>query len=156
MDTVFASLVAVVGTLIGSLSTYVFQRRTAERAEVLARAEHVRQELLAAYGGYAAAVTDLKRTKITMWFRGRHHARDEEPLREAFLESDRLGAAAETAAFRLQLVASDAALYPLMDAISGKLDEISHASDRQALIAIETEFEAAVRAFVETAADRLH
>ncbi|MFJ3726611.1 hypothetical protein ACIPYQ_29165 [Streptomyces sp. NPDC090045] len=155
MDTVFASLVAVAGTLIGSFSTYLFQRRTTERTETRAREERVRQERLAAYSGYAGAVTDLKRAKITLWFRRRLDPRDEERLLEAQLESDRHGAAAETAAFRLRLVADDPTLRPLMEAISAQLSEINRADDRQGLIAIERAFEEAVNAFLEAAASRL-
>uniref|UniRef100_A0AAU2JUE0 Secreted protein n=1 Tax=Streptomyces sp. NBC_00049 TaxID=2903617 RepID=A0AAU2JUE0_9ACTN len=155
MDTVFASLVAVAGTLIGSLSTYLFQRRTTERSEARAREERVRQERLAAYSGYAGAVTDLKRAQITLWFRRRAVPRDEERFAEALLESDRHGAAAETAAFRLRLVADDRDLRPLMEAISAKLGEITHADDRRGLIAIEAQFEEAVGAFLDAAASRL-
>ncbi|WP_328927966.1 hypothetical protein OG429_27815 [Streptomyces sp. NBC_00190] len=155
MDTVLTSVVAVAGTLIGSLSTYLFQRRTAERTEAVARRERLRQERLAAYSGYAAAVTDLKRAKITLWFRQRRSPRDEEALLAAFLESDRLGAAAETAAFRIQLVADDPQLRRLVEAVFAKVGEITHAEDRQAVIAIESEFEQAVRAFIDAAAGQL-
>ncbi|MFB7467974.1 hypothetical protein ACFCZ1_31530 [Streptomyces sp. NPDC056224] len=149
------SVVAVAGTLIGSLSTYLFQRRTADRAEAVARRERLRQERLSAYSGYAAAVTDLKRAKITLWFRQRRSPRDEESLMTARLESDRLGAAAETAAFRLQLVVDDPQLRRLMEAVSDRLGEITRAEDRQTVVAIESGFEQAVRAFVDAAADQL-
>ncbi|MEV7417640.1 hypothetical protein [Streptomyces sp. NPDC089919] len=155
MDTVFASLVAVAGTLIGSFSTYAFQRRTTARTEALAKAERLRQERLTAYSSYAAAVTELKRGMITLWFRRRHTPPDEERLVTALLESDRLGAAADTAAFRLQLVADDPHLRPLMTAISQKLGEITHAADRAALVTIERAFEDRVRAFVDAAGERL-
>ncbi|WP_369243847.1 hypothetical protein [Streptomyces sp. R41] len=155
MDTVLASVVAVAGTLIGSLSTYLFQRRTVERAEVMAREERLRQERLAAYGGYAGAVTELKRGVITLWFRRRRSPRDEDAYRAAQLESDRLGAAAEAAAFRLHLVADEPVLRQLMDAVSAKISEIRQAEDRQRLIALEAEFEQAVRAFLDAAARRI-
>ncbi|MFJ5547231.1 hypothetical protein [Streptomyces sp. NPDC093225] len=155
MTTVLASLVAVFGTLVGSLSTYLFQRRTAERSEAVARVERLRQERLTAYSAYAGAVTDLKRGMITLWFRRNRTPRDEESLFTALLESDRLGAAAETAAFRLRLVADDPGLRPLMDAISDKLGEITHAQDRRSLVEIERDFEQRVRSFIDAAADRL-
>ena len=44
MSAVLASLIAVAGTLLGSLSTYLFQRRTAQHTATAARAERIRQE----------------------------------------------------------------------------------------------------------------
>jgi len=155
VDTVLASVVAVAGTLVGSLSTYLFQRRTVERAEAMAREERLRQERLTAYTGYAGAVTELKRGAITLWFHRRRSPRDEDAYRAAHLESDRLGAAAETAAFRLHLVADDPVLRQLMDAVSAKISEIRRAEDRQELIALEAEFEQAVRAFLDMAAQQI-
>lgn len=71
---------------------------------------------LAAYSGYAGTVSELKRGLITVWFR-RLAPREEDAYRSARVESDRLGAAADTADFRLQLVADDPVLRPLMDAV---------------------------------------
>jgi hypothetical protein len=155
VETVLASMVAVAGTLIGSLSTYVFQRRIVERADAALRAERLRQERLAAYSGYAGAVSELKRGVITVWFRRRASPRDEDAYRAARVESDRLGAAADTADFRLQLVADDPVLRPLMDAVRAKVGAIDAAEDRQQLIVIEAEFEQAVRAFLDAAARRI-
>jgi hypothetical protein len=67
VSAVFASLIAVVGTLLGSLSTFLFQQRTAVRAEVAVREERLRQERLAAYSAFAAAVTELKRGVVAAW-----------------------------------------------------------------------------------------
>ncbi|MFJ7160177.1 hypothetical protein ACIQUQ_35195 [Streptomyces sp. NPDC101118] len=137
------------------MTTYLFQRRTAGRAEDVARSERLRQELITAYSGYAGAVTELKRAKITLWFRRRHEPRDHEALLAAHIDSDRLGAAVETAAFRLQLVADDPELRRLMEGISEKLSEITRAADPQVLIAIERRFEDAVRTFITEASTRL-
>lgn len=152
MDTVLASLVAVAGTLIGSLSTYLFQQRTAERAEAISRDERLRQERLAAYSGFASAVTELKRGAITLWFRRRDSPRDDDAYRAAQLESDRLGALAETAQFRLQLVSDDAELQRLAAAVLSATGEIRTAADRREVVRMEREFEAAVRAFIAAAA----
>ncbi|MGW6980821.1 hypothetical protein ACWGE1_15445 [Streptomyces sp. NPDC054932] len=155
---VLTSAVAVGGTLIGSWSTYLFQRRSAERAEAVSRVERLRQERLAAYSAYAAAVTELKRGLITLWFRRRRALRDQdsrEELQTAQLDSDRLGAAAEAAAFRLRLVADDPGLRPLMAAISTHLGSIGHADDLQEVVAIEARFEEALTAFIDAAAARV-
>ncbi|MFE2289439.1 hypothetical protein ACFXDJ_35370 [Streptomyces sp. NPDC059443] len=155
MITVLASVVAVIGTLIGSWSTYAFQRRAAARTRAEAWEERLRQERLSAYSAYAGAVTELKRAQITLWFRSRSTPRDEESVMTAQLESDRLGAAAETAVFRLRLVADDPVLRPLMEPISAALGEIKRAGDRRTVIAIEARFEEAVGAFLDSAALRL-
>ncbi|WP_441248106.1 hypothetical protein [Kitasatospora sp. McL0602] len=155
MDTVLASLVAVVGTLIGSLSTYLFQRRTAERAEAISRDERLRQERLAAYSEYASAVTELKRGAITLWFRGRESPRDEDAFRAARLERDRLGARAETARFKLQLVSEDVELQRLAEAAFAATGEVFKAVDRREVVRMEREFEAAVGAFIAAAAGQV-
>ncbi|POX52708.1 hypothetical protein C3489_17155 [Streptomyces sp. Ru71] len=155
MDTVLAALVAVAGTLIGSLTTYVFQRRTTEHANAAAREERRRQERLAACSGYAVAVTELKRGVITLWFRRRASPPDQDAWMTAQIEADRLGAAAEAAAFHLHLVADDPALRRLMNAISAKIAALDEAEDRDALRGMETEFEQAVHAFLDEAARRI-
>ncbi|MFF4368232.1 hypothetical protein [Streptomyces sp. NPDC001594] len=153
VDTILASVVAVAGTLIGSLSTYLFQRRTAEHAHAVAREERLRQERLAAYSGYASAVTELKRAIITLWFRRRASPHDRASSTAAQQEGDRLGAAAESAASHLRLVAPDPALDQLMDAVSAKLAALAEAENRQRVARIEGEFEQAVRAFLDAAAE---
>ncbi|MBW0128053.1 hypothetical protein [Pseudonocardia oceani] len=103
MDAVVVSLIAVAGTLLGSLTTYLFQRRTALHTETTARAERLRQDRLAACGAFAAAVTEVKRAVITAWFR--RDVQDDE-WRTAMTEADTLGAAAEGAYIRMLLLTS--------------------------------------------------
>jgi hypothetical protein len=69
MSAVLVSLIAVAGTLLGSLTTYLFQRQTARHTEATARAERLRQDRLVACGDFIAAVTEVKRAVITAWFR---------------------------------------------------------------------------------------
>lgn len=69
MDAVMTSLIAVAGTLLGSLLTYLFQRRTALRTEAAARSERLRQDQLAACAGFAGAITELKRAVMASWFK---------------------------------------------------------------------------------------
>ncbi|MCU7826602.1 hypothetical protein [Kitasatospora sp. DSM 101779] len=152
MDTVFAGLVAVLGTLVGSVSTHLFQRRTARRAETAARTERLRQERLAAYSEFAAAANELKRGLITAWFRRRDEPRDEAAHRAAQTEADRLGALAETARFRLHLVADDPGVNRLAATVLGATAGLHRAADRQQIIRLEREFEAAVDAFLAAAA----
>ncbi|QKG22665.1 hypothetical protein ACTIVE_4306 [Actinomadura verrucosospora] len=102
----WTSLVAVAGTLLGSLMTHLFQRRNTERAELLTRERQWREERLAAYGAFAGAVVDYRRAQT-----GRVFGRLEEPNGTAHLEaraeSHRLRSAAEHELFRVRLVSDD-------------------------------------------------
>src|SRR5690242_21844969 len=71
MSAVLVSLIAVAGTLLGSLSTYLFQRRTALHTERVTREERLRQDRLAACGTFAAVITEVKRAVITASSAGR-------------------------------------------------------------------------------------
>ncbi len=134
---------------MGSFSTYLFQQRTAARAEAVAREELRRQEHLAAYSEFAAAVTELKRAVVTAWLR----RSDPAALNQALAEADRLGAVAETARFRLRLVSGQPE--PLADAAFAHMDVLRGAADHGELKTREAEFEAAVSAFITAAAERL-
>lgn len=148
VSAVLVSLIAVAGTLLGSFSTYVFQRRTALHAESSARSERLRQERLVACGAFAAAVTEVKRAVITAWFR--RDVRDDE-WRAAMTDADRMGAAAEAAQIRMLLVTDDADLRRLADDVSAQIEVIRAAADSTELEAREVEFASARSAFITAA-----
>lgn len=149
VSAVYASLIAVFGTLLGSLSTYLFQHRTAERAQASAREERLRQERLAACSEFAAAVTKLKTGVVAAWLR----RADRDEHRTALAEADRLGSLAEAARFRLLLVSGRPE--PLADAAFGYMGTLRSASDLPTLKAAEADFGAAVSAFIMDASQRL-
>jgi hypothetical protein len=60
MVVVWASVIAVLGTLGGATASYLFQGKISERNESKARDERLRQERLAAYSSFAGAVMDLR------------------------------------------------------------------------------------------------
>src|SRR5262249_5139287 len=138
VSAVYASLSAVFGTLLGSLSTYLFQQRTAAGA----REERLRQERVAACSEFAAAVTSLKTGVVAAWLR----RADPDAYPAAQAEADRLGSLAEAARFRLLLVSGQ--LEPLANTAFEDMGTLRSASDLPALKAAEAEFEAAVSAFV--------
>src|SRR5215510_14984299 len=74
MSAVLATIIAVLGTLAGSTTGYIFQRRISERSEITAREERLRQDRLDAYSAFAAAVMDLRRVQYDRW-----HRRDDHP-----------------------------------------------------------------------------
>jgi hypothetical protein len=104
-----------VSALLGSFTTYLFQGRTAERAQSFERDERLRYEQVNACSAFASAMTELKRRLITMWFYQRRDAAGADYL-AARIECDRLGASAEAARFLVQLVSGDPEVMTLADA----------------------------------------
>jgi hypothetical protein len=148
MAAVRGSLVAVLGTRLKSLGTQLFQQRAAVRVEARAREELRRRELLAAYSGFAAAVTELKRALVTGWLRRSGRT----ALESALAEADRLGAVAETARFRLRLLSGRPE--PLADSAFARAGALRDAADVDELKTGEAEFDAAVTVFIADAAER--
>jgi hypothetical protein len=155
MEVVLASLIAVAGTLLGSIVTFDFQRRSAARAEDFARSLQLRQERLAAYSAFAGAVTALKQGVVALWFHQQTDP-DSPAARGAFAECDRLGAATENAQFRVRLLAEDATLVALAAFAFDAVEPIRRASTRSGLAEGEQELEHALNAFMAAAAAQIH
>ena len=68
VNALLAGLIGIAATLLGSLTTYLFQSRTAERARSFERDERLRYEQVNACSAFASAITELKRGLITLWF----------------------------------------------------------------------------------------
>lgn len=148
MNTILVSLIAVAGTLLGSLSTYLFQRRTALHTEAAARQERLRQERLVACAEFAAAVTEVKRAVITAWFR--RNVKDDE-WRAAMTEADRMGAAAESAQIRMLLLIEDENVRRRADELSAYISVVRASADKTELEAREVEFATRQLAFIAAA-----
>jgi hypothetical protein len=118
VNALLAGLIGIAATLLGSFTTYLFQSRTAERAQAFERDERLRYEQVKACSAYATAMTELKRGLITLWFYQRRDAAGADYLATR-IECDRLGASAEAARFRVQLVLGDPAVMMLADAVGG-------------------------------------
>jgi hypothetical protein len=162
MSAVVASLIAVAGTLLGSFSTYSFQQKVAQRAEASTRQERLRQDRLVACSGFAAAITDLRRAVIAVWFRERRRHRaasDQEhattDYRMAYTEADRLGAAAEAAMFQMLLVLDDPDLRELADGAFKQVGAVHSAEDKADVEILDVEFEAHMSKFVTKAGQLL-
>ncbi|GAA4520517.1 hypothetical protein GCM10023191_097580 [Actinoallomurus oryzae] len=67
MQGVLTGLFAVVGTLVGSVVTYLLQRRSAEHAERSAREQRLWQERLQAYSAFAEATIEFRRSQYDRW-----------------------------------------------------------------------------------------
>ncbi|MFD5617021.1 hypothetical protein [Streptomyces yangpuensis] len=150
MEAVLASLIAVTGTLLGSLITLSVQRRVSAQAEVFTRAQQLRQERLTTYSAYAGSVTALKRATVTLWLR-LQEAPDGPEAREAFAECDRLGADTENAQFHVRLLAADSTLVSLAAVAFDAIGPLRAASTRTDLADRERDLQDALDAFVTAA-----
>ncbi len=155
MEAVLASVIAVAGTLLGSIITYLFQRFSTVRTERFAREERLRQERLASYSAFVGAMTELRRGVISLWFARHRGDIQSSDLNIAFIESDRFGAAADHARFRVQLIADDQELVALADAAFEPIGAIRDAADRANLAEHEKRSQELLKAFIAAAAARL-
>ncbi|RZD80493.1 hypothetical protein [Streptomyces albidoflavus] len=121
MESVIASAIAVLGTLLGSVATLAIQRGTAERGHRFTRDEKLRQERLDAYVTYAGALVDYRRCLIHLWF-CLHESPPPENPDEVRIRSYDLRTRAQESLFRVQMLTADEALGR---AGSRLLDEVS-------------------------------
>ncbi|MCO5970225.1 hypothetical protein [Actinoallomurus soli] len=151
MGGALTSLVAVAGTLLGSALTYVFQRRTAGRAEQFARDERLRRDRVSAYSAFAEAVMEYRHQELQVWL----HRRGEltHPLPERFeVEQGRLRSLALRARYRVQLLAEAPRLVELADQSLDAVAEIHRAKDATELMEHGERTEQRVERFVREAA----
>ncbi|MFC4611960.1 hypothetical protein ACFO9E_29905 [Streptomyces maoxianensis] len=124
MNAIVTSVVAVLGTLLGSTVTHVFQARSARRMEQNARKERLRQERLDVFGAYAGLLVEFRQAVMHHWFclhEGRD-ADDEVALRRRSFE---LRSNTQHALFQLQLITEEPELIGVaVDAFTavGKID----------------------------------
>ena len=154
VNVLLAGLVGVAATLLGSFTTYIFQSRTAERAQSFERDERLRYEQVKDCSAFASAMTELKRGLITLWFYHQRDAAGADYLASR-IECDRLGASAEAARFRVKLVSGDPEVEMLADAAFSAVGALSSSPDRDELRERENHFEAAVTTFIHAAARQL-
>ncbi|KUL35534.1 hypothetical protein ADL22_27285 [Streptomyces sp. NRRL F-4489] len=155
MEAVIGSVVAVLGTLLGSVVTHLFQRRSADRSEHFARAERLRQERIDAYCAYAGALLDYRRVLVHRWFvrhEGERCGEDTPELREEVYKNRY---AAQEAMFRAQMVSDDPEILGLTERIMAAVTEIHWADDRDALDALRDTTRQGIRDFVAATARRV-
>jgi hypothetical protein len=98
-------------------------------------------------------LSELKQGLIRIWF---HREGPAGPAwKESRVEGDRLGAAAEAAQFRVQLVSGDPQLIGLAESAFSAPGAIRTASDSTELREIEEKFESAVKEFIAAAGAQL-
>jgi hypothetical protein len=83
MQAVLVALIAVIGTLGGSVVTGILQRSHTSRAADLARRERQRQEQRTAICDLAEALVELRRRQIWRWSTRRDYGTGNDTYREA-------------------------------------------------------------------------
>ncbi|MCF3125205.1 hypothetical protein IPZ68_36745 [Streptomyces arenae] len=131
MEAVAASVIAVLGTLLGAGVTHAFQRRAIERTEQFTRAEKLRQERIDAYCAYAGALVNYRRVLVDRWF-SRAGNRTEESEETRF-RSYELRSEAQEALFRVQLLTTDDALVRLAAQTLDQVADVHRTDDRAEL-----------------------
>jgi hypothetical protein len=144
MQAVYASLVAVFGTLLGAVTTHAFQRRAAESATRSSRADHLREERLAAYSAFAEAVTDYRSSQYRRWELTQLDPTSPESTAST-LESHRLRGVTRQIRWRMQLLTDDQVLVQLADAAVieargvGSADDVADRKRRHDLAGVAVE-----------------
>lgn len=123
MEAIFASAVAVLGTLLGSLATYWIQRSTVRQQQGLAEAERRRQERLEAISAYVEALTIYRRVRKDRWHSVNEEREDQDDVRR---RDNDVRAAAYAARRKVQLLVDDRAIREQCHQTLLLVDKIKH------------------------------
>ncbi|MBT2397743.1 hypothetical protein [Streptomyces sp. ISL-100] len=145
------ALIAVIGTLLGSVATHFFQRQTAERAAALTRAEQLRQERISTYSAFAGALVDYRRAQNDRWHR-RAEAPDSADARNSRLDSYAQRSAARQALIRVQLVCAGRQVVQLALSAFDFVHCMHEATDASERARRSVEADNALARFIEAAA----
>ncbi|GLY88170.1 hypothetical protein Airi02_060990 [Actinoallomurus iriomotensis] len=154
MGNVTASIIAVLGTLLGSCITHVFQQRSAARADRVNHQDQRRQEQLSASSAFIGALMEYRRNLYFRWRLKQNQAPTEQQARER-ADSYRLRSAAEQTMVRMHLVTQDATLIGLAERALNAPDLLRHAVDITDLVARRDEVERIHNEFINVVARRL-
>ncbi|MER5919778.1 hypothetical protein [Streptomyces mirabilis] len=132
METIIASAIAVLGTLLGSGITLAFQQRTTDRSHRFARREKLRQERLDAYSIYAGALINYRRCLVHLWFCEHEQPPPEDPDSVRIRAYD-LRSSAQEALFRVQMLTDDATLGQTAEAVLADITALTKTETRSQL-----------------------
>lgn len=132
METIIASGIAVLGTLLGSGITLAFQQRTADRSHEFTRQEKLRQERLDAYSAYAGALVNYRRCLVHLWFCEHEQPPPEDPDTVRIRAYD-LRSNAQEALFRVQMLTEDEPLSQAAEEVLTNVTALSKIDSRTEL-----------------------
>ncbi|MEV5570537.1 hypothetical protein AB0L06_10825 [Spirillospora sp. NPDC052269] len=130
MGAAVTSLIAVVGTLLGSLVTYSFQRRISERTEKFSLERQLREQQVSVLSEFARAVADYRGGQTDLWHRANENA-GSAAHEEARLRSHRLRAVVNQELYRLKILVSDPALTQAAEAALASIWNLPDHEDRR-------------------------
>jgi hypothetical protein len=132
VETIIASAIAVLRTLLGSGLTLAFQQRTTDKGHEFTRHERLRQERLDAYSAYAGALINYRRCLVHLWFCEHEQPPHEDPgvvrVRAYDLRSN-----AQEALFRMQMLTDDEALSQAAEAVLADVTALPKTDSRTEL-----------------------
>ncbi|WP_181802954.1 hypothetical protein [Streptomyces shenzhenensis] len=132
MESIIASAIAVLGTLLGSGITLAFQQRTTDRSHQFTRREKLRQERLDAYSAYAGALVNYRRCLVHLWFCEHEQPPPEDPDAVRVRAYD-LRSSAQEALFRVQMLTDDDSLSGTAEDVLADITELPKADARAEL-----------------------
>ncbi|MFG3013084.1 hypothetical protein ACGFZB_21970 [Streptomyces cinerochromogenes] len=132
MESIIASAIAVLGTLLGSGITLAFQQRTTDRSHQFSRREKLRQERLDAYSAYAGALVNYRRCLVHLWFCEREQPPPEDPDAVRIRAYD-LRSNAQEALFRVQMLTDDARLSRTAEDVLADITQLPKTGSRAEL-----------------------
>ncbi|KJK38943.1 hypothetical protein UK15_13415 [Streptomyces variegatus] len=132
METIIASGIAVLGTLLGSGITLAFQLRTADRSHEFTRQEKLRQERLDAYSAYAGTLVNYRRCLVHLYFCEHEQPPPEDPDTVRIRAYD-LRSNAQEALFRVQMLTEDEPLSQAAEDVLTNVTALSKTDSRTEL-----------------------
>lgn len=152
VETVAASVIAVLGTLLGSSVTHVFQRRAAQRTEQFTRDEKLRQERLDAYSAYAGTLLNYRRSLIDRWcFEHEPEKSIGEDETAVLARSYELGSQTQEALFRVEMLSDSKELVERAEAALKRVTRLHKARNRADLKTQRAATRRLIREFVAAA-----
>lgn len=148
------SVIAVLGTLLGSLATHYFQRRNRADAERFERNERLRQERVRAYTTFGGALVSLRRAQIDRWYAIHEQRQSADPDAIRY-ETYRLRTSALEAMFRVQLVTESPRLIGLAQQAIDEVDRLTLRTPTENFKEVRDVSRQAIFDFVEAAREHV-
>lgn len=154
MEAAATAMIAVIGTLLGAVLSYLFQRRASDHQFLLNTEAARRQERLDAYAAYGGAAVRFRLAALDVWHRADENASDE-VQRRAKAKFYRLRAELVDAEIRVRLVSADARLDPLMSEVVHTASQIPKAKSAAERTTRSDAWKAAIERFLAEASSEL-
>ncbi|MCI3243158.1 hypothetical protein [Streptomyces spinosisporus] len=154
MATIIASVLAVLGTLLGAGLTLAFQQRATDRSHQFTRDEKVRQERLDAYSAYGGVLINYRRCLIHLWFCEHEQPPLEDP-ETVRIRAYSLRTSAQEALFKVQILTDDETLSQAADSLLDDVNALAMAESRNELEDLRERTRITIRRLIRSARQHL-